>query len=422
MVQARRPAVCEKAKIFRWERTLCIANITATIFGGFFHYRGIAGVKETEAYVCVDHKRLRRGYTTGSCAAAAAGAAAQILLGGAAIDSIHLDTPKGIGLDLQVQQVEMGDGWCRCAVQKDSGDDPDSTHGVLVYAKVWLEPQYTGKFTLEGGIGVGRVTKPGLECPVGAPAINRVPREMIEAQVRKACDQYGYDGGIGVEISVPAGVELAKKTYNPRLGIEGGISILGTSGIVEPMSEKALTDTIRLELQVLRKSGVDSCIITPGNYGETFLRQTLPVDLSRAVKCSNYIGETLDFAVELGFRRLLLVGHLGKFIKLAGGVMNTHSRYADCRMEIATAYAALCGADHQTLCRLMECVTTDDVIEILTQQNLVRPFMDLLIKRICYHVEARTAGEVDFAVVVFSNRYGMLGQTKNLAEIQDTLI
>jgi len=373
-------------------------------------------MKDSEAYVYVDQKRLRRGYTTGSCAAAAAGAAAQMLLSGGLLSVVHLDTPKGIGLDLDVLEPRFGENWCSCAIRKDRGDDPDSTDGVLVYAKVRRRGQ-DGDIMITGGIGVGRVTKPGLECPVGSPAINRVPREMIERQVRMACERMDYSGGMEVEISIPAGVELAAKTYNPRIGIVGGISVLGTSGIVEPMSEKALVDSIKIEMRVLRESGADSVIITPGNYGESFLQKTLPVNFRQAVKCSNYVGETLDCAVELGFRRLLLVGHLGKFIKLAGGVMNTHSRYADCRMEIASAYAALCGASQETVRRLMESVTTDDAIAILREAGLAEPVLERLVERMAFHVSARTGGAVEFGILVFSNRYGLLGSTRNIEKL-----
>ena len=219
--------------------------------------------------VWVEQKKMRTGYTTGSCAAAAAKAAVCMLLSGEVIQQVRLMTPKGVELDLEVEQIQRRQHGVRCAVRKDSGDDPDVTNGIYVYAEVRKEPE-PGIY-LDGGEGIGRITKKGLEQPVGAAAINRVPRQMILEAVKEQSIRYGYQGGLSVIISAPEGKKLAAKTFNPRLGIENGISILGTSGIVEPMSEKALTDTIFLEMKMLKENGIDRCCVVPGNYGRDFL-------------------------------------------------------------------------------------------------------------------------------------------------------
>lgn len=291
-----------------------------------------------EEYLIKDGKRLRLGYTTGSCAAAAAKAAAWMLLTGRRKEFIRLQTPKGIELNLKVLDIQMLADEARCAIQKDSGDDPDVTRGTLIFAAV--RKSATPGVTIDGGEGVGRVTKPGLDQPVGEAAINSVPRQMIEENVREVCMLVGYDGGIDVTISAPEGEALAKKTFNPRLGIEGGISILGTTGIVEPMSEQALLDTIRVELRQRRENGADYILLAPGNYGADYIRDFIGLDPKTAVLTSNFIGDSLEFCKEFGFHGALLIGHIGKFVKLAGGMWNTHSKFGDCRMEIIASHSA----------------------------------------------------------------------------------
>ena len=252
-----------------------------------------------------NQKELRCGYTTGSCAAAAAKAAAAMLFSGEEIRQVSLMTPKGIELYLEVEKIQRENESVSCAIQKDSGDDPDVTNGIFVYAKVTKKREKG--MTLDGGIGVGRFTRKVLEQEAGEAAINKVPRQMIREAVQSQIEKYDWDGGADVLIYVPQGVEIAKKTFNPRLGIEGGISVLGTSGIVEPMSEQALTQTIFLEMKMLRDEGHRYCYLTPGNYGNDFLRQTLGYDQELAVKCSNYIGDAIDDGVRLKMDGLLLV-------------------------------------------------------------------------------------------------------------------
>ena len=204
-------------------------------------------------YVYKNHKKLRFGYTTGSCAAAASKASIIMLLSKKPIKKIQIMTPKGILLNLNVLDITFGEDFVKCAIKKDSGDDPDVTNGILVYSKVQFSKDKD--IIIDGGMGVGRVTKDGLQCKKGSAAINKVPREMIYKEVKNVCEEFEYKEGLYVEISIPEGVEIAKKTFNPRLGIEGGIYILGTSGIIEPMSEKALIDTIKVEMKQLKVNG-----------------------------------------------------------------------------------------------------------------------------------------------------------------------
>ena len=361
-----------------------------------------------EEYVLTGGKRLRRGYTTGSCAAAAARAAACLLLSGEAPAAVRLQTPGGPVLTLEVEDARLLDGRARCAVRKDAGDDPDVTDGILVYAEVSYAEN--GEVSVDGGEGVGRVTRPGLEQPVGAAAINRVPRSMVAQELRAVLEEHDSRAGLRAVISVPGGRELAARTFNPRLGIEGGLSILGTTGIVEPMSEAALVETIRRELDLLRAASAAPVVSVPGGYGETFCREALGLGPGRVVQCSNYVGETLDYTAALGFEGLLLVGHLGKFCKLAGGVFNTHSRVADARMEILCAHAALAGAPRPLLRELWDCATTDAAADLLADAGLLEPVMGSLMEKIGFHLRARSPG-LAVEAIVYTNGRGVLGET-----------
>ena len=358
---------------------------------------------------------LRYGWTTGSCAAAAAKAAALMLFSGEEFRQVRLMTPKGIELYLDVEDVTRLPDRVECAVRKYSGDDPDVTDGLLIYAKVEKGDEESSglRVILDGGIGVGRVTKPGLEQQIGQAAINNVPRRMITEEVERICRACGYCGEMKVTISIPDGEETAKKTFNPRLGIVGGLSVLGTSGIVEPMSEKALTDTIYLEMKMLRESGYSCCYAVPGNYGMDFLTEQLGINPDLAVKCSNYVGDTIDDAKLLGMKGLLLIGHVGKFIKLAAGVMNTHSRTADCRMEVFASHAAMAGADAAVVKEIMACLNTTEAVKILKDRGLLQDIMKTVMERITFYLRQRAGGELETGAVVFSGEEGILGQTEN---------
>ena len=368
-----------------------------------------------EEYQFSQGKNLRCGYTTGSCATAAAKAAATMLLTGERVAAVRIDTPKGVVLELEPLEVELAEQYVSCAIRKDSGDDPDDTNGVLVFAKV--EKVAEPGVHIEGGVGVGRVTKPGLACAVGGPAINPTPRRMITAEVGSVMEQAGYREGLLVTISIPEGVEIAKKTFNPRLGIIGGLSVLGTSGIVEPMSEKALIETMYVEMRAQKARGNKHLLVFFGNYGEDFTRDVMQLDLEGAVTCSNFVGELLDYAVFLGFETLLLIGHSGKLVKLAQGVMNTHSKYADCRTELFALEAMFHGASIEVGQEIYHCLTTDEVTKILKREQIFEPVMDKVTERIDFYMQHRVHGKIKTAAFMFSNVYGILGKTKAADEL-----
>lgn len=360
---------------------------------------------------------MRYGFTTGSCAAAAAKAAAYMLLSGRQKNTITIETPKGIPYTAEILEIARGEKAVQCAVRKDGGDDPDITSGALIYAEVSLTDHTRTQATdtrihIDGGIGVGRVTKPGLDQPVGNAAINHVPREMIAKEVLEVCDLMDYKGNLQVIISVPEGEAIAKQTFNPRLGIVGGISILGTSGIVEPMSNQALLDTIRVELNQRRAEGFDYIAVAPGNYGLDFMKKAYGYDLDKSVKCSNFIGVTIDMAVECGFTRMLLTGHIGKLIKVAGGIMNTHSKEADCRMELLSAFAIHEGAGADVAAKILDCVATEEAVRLLREAGKQQEVMDYAMERIMFYLNKRAGGRMQIDCIMYDNTFGELAKSK----------
>ena len=387
--------------------------------------------------------RMRYGFTTGSCAAAAAKAAAYMLITGKIKNEIEIETPKGIRYHAEITDIRRSETAVSCAVIKDGGDDPDITTGAHIVAAVsridggiqQKEPSvhrqkstmdgsmqqkgqsaHLQRIVIDGGYGVGRVTKPGLDQPVGNAAINHVPREMIEKEVREVCALTDETADLLVEISVPEGETLAAQTFNPRLGITGGISILGTSGIVEPMSSRALLETIRVELNQKRAMGYSIVAVSPGNYGLDYMKRTYGYDLDKSVKCSNFIGDTIDMAVEEGFRRLLLAGHIGKLIKVAGGIMNTHSREGDCRMELLTAFAVKCGVTSEDAAKILSCVTTEEAVRILDECGRRQEVMDYAMERILFYLEKRAQGKLAIECIMYANDFGALAKSKEAEE------
>lgn len=426
-----------------------------------------------DTFVYKDHKKLRCGYTTGTCAALAAQGAVRFLLTGSWKETEEIMTPKGILVAVSLEEKSSGDGWAECAVRKDAGDDYDVTNGILVYARVefvkdknfyqkvqmsHLESSESGAagekenpglrledgsqqekekpdqqnaessetlIEIDGGIGIGRVTKPGLDQPVGAAAINSVPRKMIRDAVYALLEEAGEFLPVSITISVPAGVEAAKKTFNPVLGIEGGISVLGTSGIVEPMSEEALVETIRTHLNVLRAEGRKWVIAVPGNMGAGFLKGYLTEQnktsvgsmeafMNSLVTMSNFVGRTIDITAELGFSGIMIAGHMGKLVKIGNGIMNTHSREADGRMDTMLSCALSAGTEDLELLRKIQgSNTTDEVMDHLKQAGILGDTIKVFLKRAAWHLAHRSRAEVKTGMIVFGTKGEYLGETED---------
>ena len=358
---------------------------------------------------------LKKGFTTGSCAAAASKAAAKMLLCGEITPEVSISLPKGGRLILEIEDVHATSQRVTCGVRKESGDDPDVTNQMMIMATVEKDNQ-TG-IRIRGGEGVGLVTKPGLSVPVGEPAINPIPLQMIQQEMQEICEKAGFQGGLTVTVSVPGGEEVAKRTFNPRLGIQGGISILGTTGIVEPMSEAAIKETIRLELIQKIKTYGTGVMACPGNYGESFINNQLGVEY-QPVLCSNYIGEFLDYCRIYGVEKLLLAGHSGKLVKLAAGIMNTHSRSADGRMEVLAAYGALYGAPQSLVAEILEASTTERANALLeTVEGLKEQVYIKCVEKMVEHMEYRVGKQMEIGVILFDNHQKTIAKSKNAASL-----
>lgn len=389
-----------------------------------------------EEYVIKNQKKLRLGITTGTCSAAAAQAAAMQLLLGVESHAVTLRTPKGMTVSVPVYLLESDSRKASYKVVKDSGDDPDVTNGTDVCVTVEFVKQrvceqkdgsqdrscaFTSEsfpyLTLDGGIGIGRVTKEGLEQAVGQSAINRVPRQMIFAAVGDVCEKANVCEPLHITVWMPEGETLAKRTFNPKLGIKGGLSVLGTSGILEPMSEQAIVATIETEIRQLHAVGEEKVLVTPGNYGQAYASEYLGLDLAKSVKSSNYIGDTIDLAISYGMKDFLLVGNIGKLVKLAAGIFNTHSKVADGRGEIFAVHAAMAGAGADVVQEIYNCINTDRMLDVVEREGLREAVMQSILAAIEEHVAGRIGDAMRFGVIVFSEKYGYLGQTKDTAAV-----
>lgn len=434
-------------------------------------------------FVFKNQKKLRCGLTTGTCAAACAQAAMLRLLTGQVRSEVTVRLPESRKRSLDsiaaaqlheeiddnranrgaqqnsdgrspLQQAGSAESDTRSseqrvtlavyptadggfATRKDAGDDPDVTNGTEIRAYIQVCERVPsrafasadGRLYLTGGVGVGRVTKPGLEQAIGQSAINRVPRQMIFDAVQQVLDAFEEDACTTrylITISVPAGAELAQRTFNPMLGIEGGISILGTTGIVEPMSEAAIVATIETSIrQVLAMEDGDigrsarRILAVPGNYGQRYVEQQLGLRGVPVVEVSNYIGEAIDLAVSYGATDFLLVGNVGKLVKLAAGIMNTHSRVADGRWEIFAAHLALCGGTRAQVAAMREATTTEEMLTRLEEMGLRAPVMASIMGEIEAHMAHRIRGQMNFGVIVYSERFGRVGETAGAARLLD---
>lgn len=368
----------------------------------------------------VNQKLLRYGYTTGTCAAAASKAAAAMIFQRELMTSVSITTPGGTDFVIDVLNPRFNEERASCSIEKDSGDDPDITNGTIVSAEVSLIADGSDVF-IEGGKGVGRVTKPGLDQEVGEFAINSVPRMMIRDSLNAIAKEHGYEGGFHVVISVPDGERLAKNTFNPDLGIVGGISILGTTGIVEPMSSKALADSIKVEISVLSALGNDSILVYLGNFGMKFASEDLGLNTSPGIMCSNFVDVALDSSVEFGFKRILLIGHIGKLVKLGIGMFNTHSHNGDGRIETLLSCALEAGADLEVLKEIQDSVSTNAVLDILWRENLLDATMSVLKGRIEHNIAKRIPPECEIGFICFANTgeySGVLFESENASDLK----
>lgn len=364
-------------------------------------------------------EELKCGYTTGTCAAIGIKAGLEALLNNNYLEEINFTTLNGQNIVVPIYKMKVRKDSVSVAVTKYAGDDPDVTNGIQICTKVKLVDELPKidrgiefkNFILVGGLGVGRVTKLGLQAGVGKSAINPGPQKMIEEVADKFLEERGKKAVI--TIYVPEGREKARQTFNPKLGIVGGISILGSTGIVKPMSEEALKDAMFVELKVLRMAkNRDWCIFTFGNYSKNYCNK-LNLDLEQTIVISNYAGFMIDSAVKLGFKKILFLGHIGKAIKIAGGIFNTHSRVADARVEIMGANAFLCGESPENIHKIMESNTVEEACDYIEKKEFF-PFIAQKVKK---RVEEYSRGEIECEVLLFSFKGATLGYSENFYEM-----
>ncbi|EGT5042052.1 cobalt-precorrin-5B (C(1))-methyltransferase CbiD [Clostridioides difficile] len=407
-----------------------------------------------EEYVYIDGKKYRRGYTTGSCATGASKAAVYMLITKNRINTINIDTPKGIPLLLKVDNINISDTFVECSIKKDGGDDIDATHTMDIYARAEIvakNDKNKGYLTLKdidslstnseckselykfirvyGGTGIGVVTKKGLSVDVGKPAINPTPLKMINHEIRKLIgDNFesilGNDKVLKITIFAPQGETVAKKTFNPRLGIVGGISIIGTTGIVEPMSDDGWKKSLSIELQMKKEQGLDKIILVPGNHGEQFIREKLNLDIKYVVRVSNFIGYMIKEAQRIGYKKILMAGHIGKFIKVSAGIFNTHSKVADARSEILVANLALMGARYEFLNKINQCLTTEEAVELINNSEY-REVYNILSNKCRERVKQylnEDSDDIDVEVIIFSMDKSLLGKSDNTDDLVEVFI
>lgn len=358
-------------------------------------------------YTLVNGKKLRCGFTTGSAATAGAKAAAEFLIKDNYSENIRITLPDGQNYVIDIESMEKDSISATAKIIKDAGDDPDITNGIEILVRVQKIKKNT--IRIKGGKGVGRVTKKGLPIQAGNPAINPTPLKMIRANLEEYI--LNRDFGLEVEVIVPKGEEIAKSTLNGKLGIVGGISILGTTGIVKPMSEEAFKKSLDIELDMmLKERRITEITFTFGNFGRRYAIERLGMDERDILITSNFMGHMLESAAHRDITSIKLIGNIGKAIKVAGGIFHTHSRMADSRMEILTANALLCGEKRENLIKIMSSNTTEEAIGYIENKE-VFSFIAEKIKEKCESHIRRCGRELGVEVLVFSNTIGELGRS-----------
>lgn len=359
---------------------------------------------------------MRSGFTTGSCAAAAVKAALLVACGQVAPKHVQVTSPQGQSITVPIEKVvALDDNRFHAVVLKDAGDDPDITNGIEICATI--EVLSSSDFILEAGNGVGTVTKPGLSIPVGQPAINPGPQTMIRQAVR---DVLPPEQGIRITLSIPEGERLAQRTLNPTLGILGGLSIIGTTGIVHPMSEEAFKNSLTPQLGLVRAAGYDTVVLAPGKIGQTIAIEQYGLPAAAVIQTSNFIGHLLEQAVVYDMRRVLLFGHLGKLVKVAAGIFHTHNRMADARLETLAAYLAAHGAKQDTVCAILNCTTTEAALPIIAAAGYDHIY-DYLAKRASLRAERYVFQDLAVGTAIVTLQGQLLGIDHTGKEIGGSL-
>ena len=355
----------------------------------------------TGNFISTRNKTLRSGWTTGACAAAGVKAGLILLTTGVIVDEVEIIALDGTPLNIPIKRVERTAASICAEVVKFSGDDPDITNGASIVTTI--RPIDGNRIIFRAGVGVGTITKAGLQLPVGEPAINPAPRQLI----RNVAQAFNV-GGLEVEISIPNGVELAKRTLNPVLGVEGGLSIIGTTGVLRPMSEDAFKNSLVPQIDVAKAAGFDELVFVPGKIGETIAKR-LGFDDGAIIQTSNFIGYMLEAAAERDVSKVILCGHIGKLAKVAAGVFHTHNRVADGRLETLAAYAAAEGLPAGEVQKILDANTTEDAAQIITANHLERVY-NTIAARASFRAERYVFGKLKVKTILVDYAGNILGK------------
>lgn len=367
-------------------------------------------------------KQLKGGYTTGACLAAGAKAGAMIMQGEDPGDRVDIVALDGTPLQIPIASVELLVHGVKVEIIKDAGDDPDITNGTSVFitfsflTQEQLQPVYGQsilykQILFEAGQGIGHATKPGLSLAVGEPAINPGPRQLVYNSIK---DIIG-DKACLVRVDIPAGTELATKTLNPVLGIEGGISVIGTTGVLRPMSEEAFKNSLVPQIEVAKAAGFTTQIFVPGKIGERIATSWgLPTEAM--VQTSNFIGFMLEAGADHDLERILLFGHIGKLAKVAAGVFHTHNRVGDARLEVLAAYSAAQGMPAEGVQRILQAVTTEEALPVIEEYGLQSVYQ-VIAARASYRAERLLFNRLQVGTVLVTLQGKLLGMDEKAKEI-----
>ncbi|MFB5646287.1 MAG: cobalt-precorrin-5B (C(1))-methyltransferase [Nitrosopumilaceae archaeon] len=347
----------------------------------------------------VQKQKLRKGFTTGTCASASAKAAILSIIKQQKVVDVDVTLPKGDSIKIKIENCEFSEKSARCSVIKDGGDDPDVTHGAEIIVDVSLN-ENIGQIEIDGGEGVGIVTKPGLGLEINKPAINPVPKQMISTNLNEIAKDLLKKYGIKVVISVPKGKELALKTDNPRLGIVGGISILGTSGIVIPYSTASFAASIRQNLDVSIALGNDIVVLTTGGRSEEFSKRLVNLPEHCFVKMGDFSGYTIQQCAKKGIKKAYVVGFIGKLSKMAMGVKQTHVKGSKVNMSFLANIAKNNGANDELVDRIKNANTARHVQEMIQENNL-NEFFRTVCSKVYDHMVDYSENRVDLEIILF---------------------
>jgi len=345
------------------------------------------------------NKKLRTGYTTGSCATASSKAGILSIINQKKIEEVNIILPKGSRLEIKINSCEFSLDSAKCSVIKDGGDDPDVTHGAEIFVDVKLTNN-VGEIDIDGGEGVGRVTKPGLGLEIGSAAINPTPKKMIVENVREVGKELLKKNGVSIKVSVPKGKELGPKTDNPRIGIMNGISILGTSGIVIPYSTASFAAAIRQQISVVNTMNDDNVVLTTGGRSEDYAREIIDLPDHSFIQMGDFSGYTIKQCAKQGLKKAYVAGFIGKLAKMAAGVKQTHVKGGKVDMKFLSELAKRCDANSDTIAKILGANTARNVQEIIMEDK-VEGFFDEITKETYNQMRQHSEEKIPVEVILF---------------------